>query len=79
MSVITMENFDHILLFKTNISCADDKQQLHAMLDNNEGITQWSVDVEDEDRVLRIISYTLTHQQIINLLNCHGYECCELT
>ena len=74
-----MENFDHILLFKTNINCQNDKQCLQAVLDNNPDIKQWSIDLEDEDFVLRIISYTLTHQQIIELINTHGFECCELT
>jgi hypothetical protein len=73
------DNFDHILLFKTNISCPGDKLLLHAVLDCNKDIEQWTVDLEDEDCVLRIISYKLTHKQIIELLNFHGYTCCELT
>jgi hypothetical protein len=75
----TIENFNHILLFKTNISCDGDKQLLHTLLDNNADIKCWSVDMEDEDCVLRIISYTLSHLQIIELINNHGYQCCELT
>ncbi len=71
-------NFDHILLFKTNINCPGDKLYLHAVLDCNPDIRQWTIDQEDEDCVLRIVSYTLTHQQIIQLLNQHGYNCCEL-
>jgi len=74
-----MDNFDHILLFKTNISCDDDKTSLHATLNNNADIEKWSVDTDDEDCVLRVVSYTLTHQQIIELINKHGYHCCELT
>ena len=74
-----MENFDHILLFKTNISCDEDKALLGAILDNHAGVQQWSVDMEDEDCVLRIISGSLSHQDIINLINNHGYDCCELT
>ena len=73
------ENFDHILLFKTNINCKNDKQYLQAVLDNNTDIKQWSIDLEDEDCVLRIISYTLTHQQIVELINAHSFHCCELT
>jgi len=74
-----MENFDHILLFKTNIGCDADKQLLCGVLSSHAGIEQWSIDTEDEDCVLRIISYTLTHQYIINLIQQHGYQCCELT
>jgi hypothetical protein len=73
------DNFDHILLFKTNIKCPGDTLFLHAVLDCNKDIEQWTVDLEDEDCVLRIISHKLTHKQIIELLNYHGYTCCELT
>lgn len=74
-----MESFDHILIFKTNINCDGDKQLLHTLLDGNHAIESWSIDMEDEDCVLRIISHTLSHCQIIELLNTHGHYCCELT
>ena len=73
------DNFDHILLFKTDIRCPGDKLFLHAVLDGNKEIKQWTVDLEDEDCVLRIISHKLKHKEIIELLNLHGYTCCELT
>lgn len=73
-----MENFNHILLFETDINCEDDKAQIAAVLNNLPELEQWSVDTEDEDCVLRIISHTLSHQQIIELIVNHGYRCCEL-
>lgn len=73
------QNFDNILLFKTNINCQDDTSFLRVVLDNNPQIDEWSVDLEDVDKVLRIISYTLTHQQIIMLLNEQGYSCLEFS
>jgi len=73
-----MENFDHILLFKTNINCDEDKQRLR-LLSKHPEIECWNVDAEDEDCVLRVISYTLTHQQIIELINHYGFDCHELT
>jgi hypothetical protein len=75
----TVENFDHILLFKTNIKCNDGKQLLHTLLSNSPDIKCWSIDMEDADCVLRIVSYTLSHTQIIELIQHHGYQCCELT
>ena len=74
-----MEDFNHILLFKTNISQEADKALVCAMLSNTPGVEKWSVDTEDEDCVLRVISPSLCHTQIIELINYHGYECCELT
>ncbi|MET3977598.1 short-subunit dehydrogenase involved in D-alanine esterification of teichoic acids [Mucilaginibacter sp. UYP25] len=75
----TIENFDHILLFKTNVNCDADKLLLHTVLDANPDIQCWNVDLDDEDCVLRIVSYTISHPQIIELMNNHGYYCCELT
>jgi hypothetical protein len=73
-----MENFDHILLFKTNIKSDIDKEVICALLDDDEAIQEWSVDTEDEDCVLRVVTFTLNHYQIINLINTKGYLCCEL-
>ncbi|MBB6501731.1 hypothetical protein [Pedobacter cryoconitis] len=73
-----MENFDHILLFKTDIRSEEDKQVLQPVLDKNKNIEQWNVDLDDEDYVLRIISYKLRHEQVIELVQHQGYMCTEL-
>ena len=74
-----MENFNHILLFKTDIKSEEDKQVLQPLLDKNKSIEQWNVDLDDEDYVLRIVSYHLKHEQVIEMVQDHGYICCELT
>lgn len=74
-----MENFDHILIFKTDIKTKADKELVRSLLDNDEAIHCWNVDQEDIDCVLRVISYTLKPTQIIERIKCSGYECCELT
>jgi len=73
-----MENFDHILLFKTDIRSESDKMNLQPVLDTHDCIENWNVDLDDEDYVLRVISHQLKHHQIIELINKHGYECHEL-
>jgi len=73
-----MENFDHILLFKTDIRSEEDKRVLQPVLDKNKNIEQWNVDLNDEDYVLRIISYKLKHEQVIELVQDQGYMCTEL-
>ena len=75
----TALNFDHILLFKTSISSNKGKQLLHTILDKHPSVQCWNIDMEDSDYVLRIISATLSHTQIIEIINYHGYQCCELT
>lgn len=77
-NTLTMVNIDHILLFKTDISTDADRQTLQPVLDNLAGIRQWSVDLNDCDCVLRIESETINHQQVINLITNHGFQCREL-
>ncbi|MBB5637775.1 hypothetical protein HDE68_003700 [Pedobacter cryoconitis] len=74
-----MENFNHILLFRTDIKSEEDRQALQPLLDENKCIEQWNVDLDDEDYVLRIVSYSLKHHQVIELVRNHGYMCYELT
>jgi hypothetical protein len=74
-----MENLDHILLFKTDIKTEDCKAKLQSILDDHRGISRWNVALDDQDFVLRIVSETLNHQQVIELINNHGHFCCELT
>ena len=73
-----MENLDDILLFKTNIATKKDKRFIKDLL-KGAGVNTWHIDSEDCDKVLRIVSHTLTHDTIIKLITDHGYKCCELT
>lgn len=73
-----MENLDHILLFKTNFKTKADRKVLCALLEKA-GVDEWHLDCDDCDRVLRVISSTLKHQHIIQLITNHGYQCAELT
>lgn len=73
-----MENLDHILLFKTDISSESCKAKISRVLDQHEAIERWNIALDDCDFVLRVVSYTLTHQEIITLINQQGHFCCEL-
>ena len=72
-----MENLAHILLFKTNIVTIADKETLGKVL-NAAGVYNWHIDCEDCDRILRIVSDSIQHKTIIQLIVNHGYECTEL-
>lgn len=67
----------NILLFKTNIQTLEDKQALSILMESNE-IMQWTIDQQDVDCVLRIVSATLELGTVIQLLNDNGYQCEEL-
>lgn len=68
----------HILVFKTTIQTPADKQCVGAMLDAHPDIQTWSIDLQDVDCVLRLVSATLTPTTIIHLINQHGFVCAEL-
>jgi len=71
-------NLDHILVFKTNITSLCNKNQLQFSLNGNAGILHWNIDHEDVDNVLRVVSETLSHFDIVKLVSLHGFECMEL-
>ena len=71
-------DLNHILVFATNIKTEPDEQKIAAVLNENTAIHQWSIDREDIDCVLRIVSDTLCAAQLIKIINHHNFECTEL-
>jgi hypothetical protein len=74
-----MDKLEHILLFKTDIRNEECKAKLQPILDSNIDIQKWNIALDDSEYVLRIVSATLNHQEIIMLINQQGYSCTELT
>jgi len=72
------ENLTHILIFKTNIDTEADKLRIQALAADLPMVEDLSIDIDDIDRVLRVVSHELKAQQIINLINKAGYQCQEL-
>lgn len=71
-------DFKHILLFKTNIQTSDDKMLIAKVMEKHK-IEQWTVDQQDVDCVLRIVSPILKLDEVIELVSKNGYQCEELT
>lgn len=65
-----------ILIFKTNIQTQGDKFYIKSFLDRHPLISQWNIDLEDIDCVLRVVSTHLELQDIIDIVAARGY-CCE--
>ena len=72
-------DLNHILLFKTDIKTMENEARLQPILSNCKDIIQWNVDMEDVDCVLRIVSGTLSHEEVIALVTSQGHFCSELT
>ena len=71
-------DLNNILIFKTNIQTEGDKQRIQSTLDADDTIQQWNIDLHDIDCVLRIVSDSLTTEQIIKVIKHSGFECAEL-
>ena len=73
-----MAHFKQILIFKTNIQTEQDKQFIQQALNAHDQIQRWTIDQHDVDCVLRIESNAVAPEQIISVINHHGFECAEL-
>jgi hypothetical protein len=71
-------NTEHILVFRSNIKTASDRFAVERVLDSHPHIDQWTVDCDDTDCVLRVVSSKLTHKQVIAMVTKCGYNCEEL-
>jgi hypothetical protein len=73
-----MKNTQNILVFATNIRTNNDKLLISRTLNENNEIHQWNIDQEDIDCVLRVVTQTLSEEQIINILGNHNFNCTPL-
>jgi hypothetical protein len=72
-------DLNNIHVFKTDIRQADTTLEVHRALDEHQEIIQWSIDCEDVDCVLRIVSETLDPRTIMSIVHQFGHDCQELT
>jgi hypothetical protein len=72
------ENLTNILVFKTNINTEADKMRVREFLINQTLVEDWNVDMDDIDKVLRIVSHELCAKDIEELIQQIGFQCQEL-
>ncbi len=72
-------NFDNLFIFGTNLQTEKDKQVISKVLNANNEIERWNIDLEDIDSVLRVESQTLTAEQIIKIIKDQDFKCSELS
>jgi len=71
-------DLQNIHVFKTDINKIEPACRISKTLDDHLDIQQWTIDCEDVDRVLRVVSEKLQPEVIINLIKQLGHECQEL-
>ena len=62
-STMTID-LSNILIFKTNIQTEFDRLRIKNVLDASQKVLKWNIDMDDVDRVLRVVSDTLTAEQL---------------
>lgn len=67
-----------ILILGTNVYTKKDLRRLTPVLDNDDRINDWNVDMDDIDRVLRIATGQMTSEDVISLLTGAGFHCRDL-
>ncbi len=72
------ESVTDILVFKTSIQTTVEVQFLKSILDNQEGILSWSVDLDDWEKILRIESEGINPDQIVSTLEDENIRCKQL-
>ncbi len=72
------ENLTNILVFKTNIHTEADKKRVSEFFVHQTLVEDWNVDMDDIDRVLRIVSYELRPGDVVEMITGLGYQCAEL-
>jgi hypothetical protein len=65
-------------VFKTNVSDQQEKQRLAEVFEGITTVIEWSVDLEDVDKVLRVVSSGGHAADFINKVRVRGFFCEEL-
>jgi copper chaperone CopZ len=67
-----------VLVFKTNIDSPAIKPVVAQSLTQIKGVTSWSIDFGDRDKVLRIEAENVGPAEIVRSIASAGYQCEEL-
>ena len=65
-----------IFIFRTTINTESDREAVASELNTVPGVSRWTVDLEDCDKVLRVVGGEPA--AIENAVKKHGYVCEEL-
>lgn len=65
----------NVFIFVSNIESVEDLSQLKKVFDKQRKIQNWSVDLTDDEKVLRVETNGLERCEIIRLVRLSGYDC----
>ena len=68
----------NILIFKTNINSAGEFDFVKTQLAKNRSVFDCTIDLDDRDKILRVISERLSVRQVEKKIGLLGFYCKEL-
>jgi hypothetical protein len=68
----------NVIIFKTSVQDKDDLDCLRPELDAFLGAKNWTFDLEDVDKILRVVSPVLCTVEVEQLLLEQGFLCIEM-
>lgn len=66
-----------VFVFKTNLQNAFEVEKIK-VLDNIKGIVHWNMDLEDCDKILRVVATGVRPERIIQVMGGLNFSCEEL-
>jgi len=62
------------LQFKTNLNCVSCVSKVKTDLDNANGLTEWNVDITNDDKILTVDSNGITEDEVISIIKSKGFK-----
>lgn len=69
-----METNNKTFTFKTSINCGGCIAKVTPFMESLQGITKWSVDTANKDKILTVISDGISEQEIIDTVQKAGFK-----
>jgi len=66
---------EQVLIFKTSVNSQEHVREVKALLQPIRMIQKWTFDLDDCDKILRIVSFGIRPQLIENVLRKAGIYC----
>lgn len=75
METVKVAENNIVLVFSTSVQESADLAKISGPLNKLIGKDQWTVDLDDEDKVLRVVCVPGKQPEIVRLFNKYGFAC----
>lgn len=60
--------------FKTSINCNSCLSRVKPFLDQEKRITSWEIDLDNPDKILKVVAENIKSSEIIDIVDNSGFE-----